>query len=639
MWDAPDERLASPATAGEGWGGVAPTSARNCHPEATAPSWRAASLRPMRYAIVTETYPPEINGVALTVRRAGAGPARARPCDRSRASAPGPRDAATPLDDTLLVRGVPAAALSRVAFRLRRALRSLARHWGAQRAGRRLRRHRRPARLVGACASARRLGDSRRNRLPHALRRLHARLRRRRSSHPIALRWMRRFHNARRRHARADARAAGRSWQRKASPIRCACARAVDGALFHPAQARSRTCAATWGAGRRRRSSRSTSAASPRKRISTLAVRAFRALQRDATRTHASCWSATARCARSSRSDNPDFVFCGLQRGEALARHFASGDLFLFPSHSETFGNVTLEAMASGVPTIAFDYGAAREYLRDGEHGARVPRRRRCRLHRRRRAHRPTTTSLRAAMRVAARGGVERLRPEQVARRFRRRCCADCSRGTEAGCIRGHRVMRQRRTDRRRAEWCLRGQPTGARTRRAPVLRRGQPARRRRRLVRADGGADRVRRHATACRLRAPGGHRRDRAGACTSCSSAGPSARARSPPMRASMRGSRRWTSSAFPSGHTLHAVAFTLVALAHYPVLAWLLMPFTASVAVSRVVLGLHYPSDVLAATAIGSGARRRCRCGWCRACRCSPEAPTQPWPRGIATACPQP
>lgn len=57
------------------------------------------------------------------------------------------------------------------------------------------------------------------------------------------------------------------------------------------------------------------------------------------------------------------------------------------------------------------------------------------------------------------------------------------------------------------------------------------------------------------------------------------------------------------FPSGHTLHAVAFTLVALAHYPMLAWVLVPFASTVAVSRVVLGLHYPSDVLAATAIGS------------------------------------
>lgn len=56
------------------------------------------------------------------------------------------------------------------------------------------------------------------------------------------------------------------------------------------------------------------------------------------------------------------------------------------------------------------------------------------------------------------------------------------------------------------------------------------------------------------------------------------------------------------FPSGHTLHAVSFTLVALGHYPLLAWLLIPFTLSVAASRVVLGLHYPSDVLAATAIG-------------------------------------
>jgi undecaprenyl-diphosphatase len=58
------------------------------------------------------------------------------------------------------------------------------------------------------------------------------------------------------------------------------------------------------------------------------------------------------------------------------------------------------------------------------------------------------------------------------------------------------------------------------------------------------------------------------------------------------------------FPSGHTLQAVGFTIVALAWYPALAPLLLPFTARVAASRVILGLHYPSDVLAALAIGGG-----------------------------------
>ncbi len=57
------------------------------------------------------------------------------------------------------------------------------------------------------------------------------------------------------------------------------------------------------------------------------------------------------------------------------------------------------------------------------------------------------------------------------------------------------------------------------------------------------------------------------------------------------------------FPSGHTLHAVAFTLVATAHYPALAWLLVPFSVLVAMSRLILGLHYPSDVLAGAALGA------------------------------------
>lgn len=57
------------------------------------------------------------------------------------------------------------------------------------------------------------------------------------------------------------------------------------------------------------------------------------------------------------------------------------------------------------------------------------------------------------------------------------------------------------------------------------------------------------------------------------------------------------------FPSGHTLHAVSFTLVTLAYYPILAPVLIPLAISIALSRVILGLHYPSDVFAATVIGS------------------------------------
>jgi undecaprenyl-diphosphatase len=57
------------------------------------------------------------------------------------------------------------------------------------------------------------------------------------------------------------------------------------------------------------------------------------------------------------------------------------------------------------------------------------------------------------------------------------------------------------------------------------------------------------------------------------------------------------------FPSGHTLHAVVFGLVAINYYPALSFIIMPFVSMVALSRVVLGLHYPSDVIAGAIIGS------------------------------------
>jgi undecaprenyl-diphosphatase len=57
------------------------------------------------------------------------------------------------------------------------------------------------------------------------------------------------------------------------------------------------------------------------------------------------------------------------------------------------------------------------------------------------------------------------------------------------------------------------------------------------------------------------------------------------------------------FPSGHTMHAAAFSIVVLAYYPGLFWLVVPFAVLVGLSRPILGLHYPSDVLAGATLGA------------------------------------
>jgi len=65
----------------------------------------------------------------------------------------------------------------------------------------------------------------------------------------------------------------------------------------------------------------------------------------------------------------PDAVFSGVRHGDDLARHYASADVFLFASMTETFGNVVPEAMASGLAVVAYDHAAAGQLIRHGDNG------------------------------------------------------------------------------------------------------------------------------------------------------------------------------------------------------------------------------------------------------------------------------
>jgi glycosyltransferase involved in cell wall biosynthesis len=69
----------------------------------------------------------------------------------------------------------------------------------------------------------------------------------------------------------------------------------------------------------------------------------------------------------------PEAIFAGQRSGEDLATHYASADLFIFPSQTETFGNVVTEALASGLPVLAFDHAAAAQLIHTHDNGVVVP--------------------------------------------------------------------------------------------------------------------------------------------------------------------------------------------------------------------------------------------------------------------------
>jgi glycosyltransferase involved in cell wall biosynthesis len=146
--------------------------------------------------------------------------------------------------------------------------------------------------------------------------------------------------------------------------------RGVDIQLFTP----ERRCAVlrrTWGVSKHDLAVLYVGRLAPEKNLE-LAVTAYRAMQRcSAAAKFIVVGDGPARA--TLQKAHPDLIFCGVQTGEQLARHYASADVFLFPSETETFGNVTLEAMASGLVVVAYNYAAAHMHMTHGETGVLVP--------------------------------------------------------------------------------------------------------------------------------------------------------------------------------------------------------------------------------------------------------------------------
>lgn len=142
--------------------------------------------------------------------------------------------------------------------------------------------------------------------------------------------------------------------------------RGVDTRLFSPAR-RSEALRQQWGLAPGQLAALYVGRLAPEKNLAVL-IRAFNAMRaKDPAARLILVGDGPERAALQAQCK--DAVFAGMQTGTSLAEHYASGDVFLFPSATETFGNVTVEAMASGLAVVAYDYAAAGEFIRSGENG------------------------------------------------------------------------------------------------------------------------------------------------------------------------------------------------------------------------------------------------------------------------------
>ncbi|MET0506196.1 MAG: glycosyltransferase family 1 protein [Luteibacter sp.] len=320
----------------------------------------------MRIGIVTETYAPDVNGVALTVQSLARGLVRrGHTVDLVRPIHP---DTPATADAGMEVLAVDGAAVPRYAglrFGLPARFR-LERRWRSER----------PDAIYvategplgwSAVSAARRLG------IPVATG-FHTRFDFYVGHYgfgaltPLVRHYLARFHRRAQTTLVPTGQLAGEINDLGVHDVRVL-RRAVDARRFHP-ERRDDRVRMTWGAGTDTPVMLSVGRIAPEKNLHVV-IDAYRALKRRVP--DARCVVVGDGPGRAAlQAANPDVIFTGTLRGDDLAACYASADLFVFPSLTETFGNVVIEAMASGTPVVAYAEAAAREYIRNGQNGIRV---------------------------------------------------------------------------------------------------------------------------------------------------------------------------------------------------------------------------------------------------------------------------
>lgn len=149
-------------------------------------------------------------------------------------------------------------------------------------------------------------------------------------------------------------------------------ARGIDTAMFNPAH-RDASLRAQWGVGEHDRVVLSVGRLAAEKNLGLLvdAFQAMRAVDPRLKLVLVLVGDGPQRAELQQRCLGA--WFAGSQTGRALSRHYASADVFLFPSLTETYGNVTPEALASGLAVLAFEHAAASELIRSGHNGLLAP--------------------------------------------------------------------------------------------------------------------------------------------------------------------------------------------------------------------------------------------------------------------------